>query len=37
MKLYSNGYDYAMYTTLKYYKECYEDKCLAGYQSFCTL
>ena len=30
MKLYSNAYDYAMYT-LNYYKEYYEDKCLAGY------
>ena len=30
MRLYSNLYDYAIYT-LNYYEKYYEDKCLAGY------
>ena len=36
MRVYSDVYDYAIYT-LNYFEEYYEDKCLAEYQSFCTL
>ena len=36
MRPYNNVYNYAIYTP-KYYEEFCEDKCLAGYQYFCTL